>query len=393
MSVAPGDSLPQKPRFGIVLATLILTGFCLLGPTNGIGSNMLDVSALTILMMEPQIRQRWWQALRPMIGAALPFLLVMGGMAFSTRHGLKAGWATLNGLLFTLLAYYLSSVSTTSLRIAARVTLLVVAVLAAVLLVYNIHVFGWADIMRFDGLHATVNRNRIAVGLGLGFLLGLCNLRHESTLPWRVATAVAVILIAVVSYYDNSRGAMLAMALGSAALTLRWNWKATLLGAGLLATLAAVVVCIHGQPDAAQFSHGGSIDNGRYAIWQVVWQRITQSPWIGYGLDPMNFDPYLNSHFPELMKGHPHSAYLEMIYASGFVGLVFWVVWYVWLGRVARRAPVLNGDFLPALGIAWLCYMAVHASVDFAFYSLLLAGIMSFSLVLATARSGQNIRH
>ena len=66
------------------------------------------------------------------------------------------------------------------------------------------------------------------------------------------------------------------------------------------------------------------ITSGRTTIWPYVIKKIHQSPWVGYGRAAMirtGLSDWLQSELGEVF-GHPHNAYLEILFDDGIVGFI-----------------------------------------------------------------------
>jgi O-antigen ligase len=74
---------------------------------------------------------------------------------------------------------------------------------------------------------------------------------------------------------------------------------------------------------------------GRSQIWATTWDSYLTSPWFGHGVgsaDNLITRVYGGS------VGHPHNDYLRILHDYGLVGLVMWVIGFVWLLRRTWRA-------------------------------------------------------
>ena len=366
--------------------TLMLLSLCLLVPTNDLGSNGIRFCFLWLLVRQPGLRADWWQATRGLMLAGFAYLLILGAMAFSPMHGLKDGWYTMQGLLFSLLACYLLRLPVEKLRSSALLAVIVMTLYAIGVLLFNFHRYGVHEALTRQWLDSLVHRNRLAVGLATAYLLAAA---FSLTTPGgrqRALFVACAVLLFVISYINNSRGALMGMVFASVALGFLWNWRLTT----VLAVATGLLLCLAWQQGwlEGHATHGGTIDNGRDDIWWAVWDRIRLHPWTGYGLHALPFDPVFNKLHPELMKGHPHSIYIELVYASGIIGVLFWLAWYWRMGVAVRRSFVAQARDTRYLGLAFVVYILVHGSVDFSFYAFAVPVtlIIGFVMLLAPLR-------
>jgi len=371
-----------------MLAILVLVSLCLLVPTNGIGSNGLYLAFVWLAVKNTSLRQRWWQAVRYPLLVGLVYLLILGGfMAYRPMHGLKDSWAVLSGLSFSLLGVYLTQLPVARLRGSAVVTVGLMTLLALAVLLHNVQLHGWYDTLTRQDLDTDVHRNRLAVGLAVTFLLATVFMLTIE--DWRVRglLLLCALFLCFESYINSCRGAMLGMLVGAWLLGLWWNWRLT----AILSVLGGLVLLGLAETGklAAIVTHNGTIDDGRDDLWRYVFERIQLRPLTGYGLHALPFDPVFNAKHADLMLGHPHSIYVELVYASGIVGVLFWLFWYGQFGRrlyAAFSAPARDSQYL---GLVLFIYMLVHGAVDFSFYSLAPATmlVMGYTcLVVAASR-------
>lgn len=367
-AVGPADTSVAMPLQVDALAFVILASLCLLVPTNGIGSNGMVLSFLWVLLRQPAARRDWWQVLWPLALAAFVYLLVLGAMAFSPRHGLKDSWSVFHGVMLSLLGVYLAQLPIRKLRDTAYVVVGLMTAFAIAVLLYNFHHNGVAVTLQLGGLDWWVNRNRLAVGFGLSFVLAtVFAVTAESQTRRAVLLACAAVLLAT-SYINNCRGALLGMIAAAGLMALYWNWRLTV----ALGVLAAVGLAVLWEQGALMhlISHNGTIDSGRGGMWHGVMDRIGQRPWTGYGLHALPYDPVYQAQYGQLQLGHTHSIYLDLLYSSGIIGVLFWVGWFTALSLRLRAAISVSAVDVRHLGVGLLAYTLVHGLVDFGFYEL-----------------------
>lgn len=368
-----------------ILAMLVLASLCLLVPTNGVGSTGLGLAFVWVAVRDSSLRTRWWQAVRLPLLVATLYLLYLGLVAFRPMHGLKDSWAVLRGLLFSLLGVYLSQLPVARLRASGFWVVLAMTLLAVGVLLYNVDLHGLHDTLTREDLDTTVHRNRLAVGLALTFLLAIVFLLTSQDWRVRLPLLLCALFLCFESYINSCRGAMLGMLAGAWLLGLWWNWRLT-----AVLTLVGGLILLGLQEQgklAAIVTHNGTIDDGRDNLWAYVFERIQLRPWTGYGLHALPFDPVFNAKHADLMLGHPHSIYVELVYASGIIGVLFWLGWYGVLGRRLFGAFGAQARDSQYLGLVLFIYMLVHGAVDFSFYSLAPACflVIGFSALMIAA--------
>jgi O-antigen ligase len=69
-------------------------------------------------------------------------------------------------------------------------------------------------------------------------------------------------------------------------------------------------------------------------IWEIIWQRFLEQPWLGWGAGSSG--AYLAEHFGTIT--HPHNDFLRVLHDLGITGLVLWALWATSLVALLRRA-------------------------------------------------------
>ncbi|MDX6217342.1 MAG: exopolysaccharide production protein ExoQ, partial [Frankiales bacterium] len=88
---------------------------------------------------------------------------------------------------------------------------------------------------------------------------------------------------------------------------------------------------------------------GRAGIWGAVWRAIERHPWLGYGFDGFWRGPIGPSGEVWRLAGtptpHSHNGFLDLLLATGFVGLFTFVIAFVvvWVRSVRRRGVGRRG--------------------------------------------------
>ena len=178
------------------------------------------------------------------------------------------------------------------------------------------------------------NRNSLAPLAALGVIAGLRWLLPE-VMPrsrYRRAWAAVLVVASLVTMIGaGSRTAWLALAaalalvlvFGTAAASRargwapRWTWT-ILAGGGLVVLGAGVAV--------AAASWSVSTLSQRREIWSLVWDRVLERPWGGYGFFAFWEVPELVQDHVLLQRGSAHNSLVETALGLGVVGTVPFVV-------------------------------------------------------------------
>ena len=183
----------------------------------------------------------------------------------------------------------------------------------------------------------------LAIMLGLVFLLwyrGQCGL--GLALPI-VVTGLVTIMAA------DSRSSLLALLIGIAAVLANrslWSLAGFLLG-GLVGVLTFLGIPLRELLHSlARFSRSGDPTEvftltGRTDIWTFAWDKIDQSPWIGYGYNSAKF---ILPKFLDLgiQIDDAHNMWLQSLLAGGIIGTIPLVLLFAWLllRYITRPDPV-----------------------------------------------------
>ncbi len=180
---------------------------------------------------------------------------------------------------------------------------------------------------------------------------------------WRYAAVSAAILCIGVIALTSSRSAMAGLAAGGilagavfAARTRRW-WI------GAVSTVAVAVIVLKWLLLMGPRSVNSAldtyfpvwlVDQHRQAIWQFVAGKFTESPFVGHGINVVNFLPGAHESVPgynvEFVPSHPHNWLLELLAETGLLGTLPVVAWLGWMmqrllrhSAMAPIAPALAG--------------------------------------------------
>lgn len=155
----------------------------------------------------------------------------------------------------------------------------------------------------------------------------------------RARVLLSIFLGLLISYFSMSRTALFGLVIFSLLLFfINWIYKLrsmlllVSLGA-VMAPLAAIAIYIGsfsvraGVLYAEYFGSvsNKSLDSGRQLIWPLVWQGVTQKPWLGWGLDAA---PRILADYNASGDFSSHNLYLQILLQSGWVGLILWMLFF-----------------------------------------------------------------
>lgn len=101
------------------------------------------------------------------------------------------------------------------------------------------------------------------------------------------------------------------------------------------------------------------VDAPRQEIWAFTWEKAMESPWIGHGINVVNFLPGADEHIVGMgrhtfISGHPHNWLLEIFSETGIVGL------FPLLALIGAVLFTLIRAFRSSQNSALLAAMAIH---------------------------------
>ena len=186
----------------------------------------------------------------------------------------------------------------------------------------------WAFLFtpRWDGRLSGVGQldTPIVAGLvwGVALIAVLDRLFAEASRPWRVAAALAVVLLVTAIVLSDSRNAWATSMLGAGCFCCAWLvvqrrrfWKACV-GLGIIGAL------VLGALASSEATRGFVLPRGdsfRPAIWSgAVEATVADSAWFGRGILTDNDIPVAGA---RTFK-HPHSLYLSVFYQGGALALL-----------------------------------------------------------------------
>lgn len=236
--------------------------------------------------------------------------------------------------------------------------------------IYGIFQRFFADPLLWGGIHIG---NRIASTQGgpifLGAVLALvviCAVHHARKGDRTAAAALALAVTAL--WFTQTRGAILAAAIGSAFM-FRWAW---------LAAIPALLLM-------PRFFNSAVSDMARIEVWKTAWRTFEGNPLTGYGIGNfyLAFRRYTDTTLVGIVKGatyvqsHAHNDILHVLATMGVIGLAA----YAFLGYSVVRVALTHTEKKFLLGI-----IAAYAVLSF-FNPVTTSAFMMLALIFGAASS------
>lgn len=232
--------------------------------------------------------------------------------------------------------------------------------------------------------------------LGLVYGLGLLFLLFLPVYPWRLVQYGLTFLLglALLATFSKTSIAAVVVAIAVAWLVLRGVRKlvfgfAAALGGTVLALLMGNYVLSQLQ---AYFDNPylSSTLSGRTVLWHLILKLVTERPVLGFGFGVLKdlVGPYSSSLGWSVTIVQAHNAYFDVLFSSGYLGLIFFVLLilrYVYIVVVAIRS--LRGDrpaaFLAAVTVFLLARSLTEGALNlgFDFWVLMTAALAAERLV------------
>lgn len=351
-------------------------------PTNGIGSTGIFVSAVFACYFFRESVELWWHTNKYLLFVVTGYLVFLICMSFEYKQSSHSAWGVLRGFILGsfLAVIVLREISKDILRRSIYIVLVVMLSLLSVVVVFNIQKYGLYGVIERQWIDTTVHRNRLGVGIAISFVMTVAlvpvDYKNHKNLCFLI---ISLLFLSVIGFINHSRGALFAMFGAGGAILLYWNWQRALVS-------IIGVICLFKWLQSQQISiltHTNStLGNGRELLWPPIWQRVQENPILGYGLHAVNNDPILQAQKIEAV-GHVHSIYLDVIYASGLLGVVVW--FFVFLTMFIKNTPIIpktNNNLLKYIGVGLFSYLAIHGLVDYEFYSMFVIMYLLFAVML-----------
>lgn len=275
-------------------------------------------------------------------------------------------WRSVVYLGLVLLAVALASLTDDELS-AVLVLLASVAVVGSLAVIVLQHDVGTDSDGNWIGMYT--NRNSLAPLAALGVIAGIHWLlpRPMPASRYRRSWGAVLVVASVVTLVGaGSRTAWLALAaalalasafgvVAGASRVRRWPpWKAwaAAAGGGLVAAGVCVAV-VAAAWDVSTFSQ-------RREIWSLVWDRVLERPWGGYGFFAFWEVPELVAEHALLERGSAHNSLVETALGLGVVGTVPFVMLVVLAAVNAGRGLWLR----PSAGTGMWAAVTVFVLVE-----------------------------
>lgn len=246
---------------------------------------------------------------------------------------------------------------------------------------------------------ASVGMMMMPIALWAAFRLGK---------KWRalaVLENVGLLWLLVATESRASMAGVLAMlAITGIVMVLRWRSRRVVFGAtaALVIASAGVLGWMNTIPHslwAPRLQHTLNpsipvwlIDVPRREIWAFTWKKFVESPWIGHGINAVNYLPGANQMVPDVgwqftyIPGHPHDWALEILAETGVIGFVPLVLAAVFLfARLFVRYHRTHDPAFLAANCVHVGYW-VSGLFNFSFWSAWWQ--LSYVLLLALAYPG-----
>jgi O-antigen ligase len=366
--------------------------------TNGVGSSGILVIFAYIAWFEPELRKRWWKIVWPWLLAILIYFVLMSFHAFSKVTALRDGVEVIKGVALSLVALYLLQFSEHQLR---RIMVSVVGVLTVITICivgFNLYQHSVVDFIHNQEFDWYMNRNSLGVGFSVTTVFIAALMVVEESRSKSILLSAAWMIVVIAAVLNGSRGAMMGMGAATICIILaalsRVGWKQVfrielwLLPISIVFTMFSWAFYKH--IDLHQFfvHNVNGVNTGlrRFDIWKVAIEKISYEPWIGYGTHAMKLDPMLSVFRSQYGVDYPHSIYVGLVYASGIVGVLFWLIWFVSFSNRIKRNFKANNDLSYYIGIGLLVNILVHGLVDFDLYMYSVFTYITVGLVILLPR-------
>lgn len=343
------ESLPLRSR---VLTALVAVAVpSLIFGRVGIAVVVLAALALAVPdLARPQVWQAVARRARTSVGWATmaTAVLWLPGVVFSIEPQLSfEAWARTWVFVVVALLFWEIIAKSDGLRdLSLRAFILAVAVVLAIAafgfavppFLAFIHAHGWVELSPVRTLKSFASAAMLMVPVILWATFHLGG-------KWRFLATLEVpglLWLQVATGNRASVAGLLAMLIVSASLIVLQRQNRWVLIGGIAAiamTISAALGWMYTIPRSPAWTPAligyldapapvWLIDLPRQEIWAFTWDKVLESPWIGHGINAINYLPGANEPVQELggrityIPGHPHDWVLEVLAETGFVGFV-----------------------------------------------------------------------
>jgi O-antigen ligase len=224
----------------------------------------------------------------------------------------------------------------------------------------------------------------IAYPIAFGVLAGVWLWARGTMSPWRAACFLGLCLASLLAVKGRFLALdMLILTPVFACCEPRFSWRKTLLLLSLVTVLAygvALASAIGGEQVLQRLADvvwsyatldanaGTGIDtlDGRVPLWEVLFQYVSQRPWLGYGFGAFWNPDQMQLVWSELTWHPPvgHNGFLDETLGTGLIGLLLFLS--AWLAGivVALRLRVSRQDGFSGLVLIWLLFFLILNTGD-----------------------------
>ncbi|MDJ0690123.1 MAG: O-antigen ligase [Xenococcaceae cyanobacterium MO_188.B32] len=197
--------------------------------------------------------------------------------------------------------------------------------------------------------------------------------KNNSWLPW-LYVFISIVLIVLSQSGNALLGLVIMLTLFFIARIFRSRYEimiSAFLACAIVGLMAITWLAGHEDVFFAAIGEDATL-TGRTVIWQYVWDQIQQRPWLGYGYQGFWHDldgasAYVNLAFGPYGKNgipHSHNGFLEILLATGFLGLSVFLIGFV-INLVKAIALIrTNRDMETFWPLLYLTYTIVANLVE-----------------------------
>jgi putative inorganic carbon (HCO3(-)) transporter len=174
---------------------------------------------------------------------------------------------------------------------------------------------------------------------------------QKQILTTLIFTLISIFFVAC-AFLTESRMGLIAIAIGLAYLLIRPKWpfsKGKLIAS--LTIFLVIILAVNGERIFQRFADIQDKSNtDRYLTWQNGWQVFTDNPIVGAGMHKVKYFFYQNTHYPmfqsEFNPLEVHNTFLSVAAELGIIGLIFFMIFFLWPWKTILRLTDINRYFL-----------------------------------------------
>jgi len=235
--------------------------------------------------------------------------------------------------------------------------------------------------------------------LAIEFFCGIALARYDDSLLWRNAGLACTAFTAVAILFSGTRAAMLAVAIGLAALVAMTGWQVrrrqVFAGLAVITLFAAFYVSPPGSRLRARAAWSGDEPTGgaRPLLWRDSLRMAASKPVFGYG--PETFQSAFGKWesqdlarlYPDFHHESPHNIALDALTSTGVPGLLLVFAWGALICLAAERARRVQSPIAAPLTAAIIA-SAVASMFDAASLAPVLLTLLALSVLVALEPPG-----